>query len=92
VSHFVADIKLLSTSEGGRKGPLIRGEWRTVLGINGDHWSARLTFEGEPAPGDAFRAQVALLHPDQALRFFQVGSEFMVSDGGTKATGLVVVG
>jgi hypothetical protein len=44
--EFFADIYLLPAEAGGRRGPLVSGEWRTVLGINDEHWSARLTFVG----------------------------------------------
>ena len=88
--HFVANVQLLSTAEGGRKGPLLSGEWRTVLGINNEHLSARLAFSGQPAPGESFVAQVQLLRPDVALPFFQAGAEFTVWEGDTKGVGQVV--
>jgi hypothetical protein len=88
--EFFADIYLLPTEAGGRKGPLGSGEWRTVLGINDELWSARLTFMGQPQPGDAFQAGVQLLFPEPALPYFTVGSEFTVWEGGTKGTGRVV--
>ena len=87
---FLADIQLLPTEAGGRQGPLFSGEWRTVLGINNEHWSARLAFSGQPAPGQSFTAQVHLLRPDLALSFFQVGAEFTIWEGGTKGAGQVV--
>jgi len=87
--HFVADIHLLHTQAGGRASPLVSGEWRTVLGINDEHWSARLTFPGNPSPGDAFQASVQLLVPD-AAQYFPVGANFTVWEGGTKGTGRVV--
>ena len=59
--HLTAEIHLLATEEGGRQGPLISGEWRTVLEVNGEHWSARLTFVGEPSPGESFLANVEFL-------------------------------
>ena len=88
--QFLANIQLLPTEAGGRKGQLPSGEWRTVLGINNELWSARLTFSGQPAPGQSFVAQVQLLLPDLARPFFQVGAEFTVWEGGTKGVGQVV--
>ncbi|MCW2294594.1 hypothetical protein M2262_004644 [Pseudomonas sp. BIGb0408] len=87
---FFADIYLLPADVGGRQWPLVSGEWRTVLSINKEHWSARLTFEGQPAPGETFYAVVQLLLPEQALSYFAVGAEFTVWEGGTKGTGRVV--
>ena len=88
--HFVAEIHLLPTDAGGRKDPLVSGEWRTVLGINDEHWSARLAFSADPSPGETFCAGVQLLYPDRALQFFTAGAEFTVWEGGTRGTGRVV--
>jgi hypothetical protein len=88
--QFTAEIHLPATETGGRKGPLLSGEWRTVLGVNNGHWSARITFAGQPSPGQSFTAGVELLRPDVALEFFTLGAEFTVWEGGTKGTGRVV--
>ena len=88
--EFFADIYLLPAEAGGMKGPLVSGEWRTVLGINNEHWSARLYSAGQPAPGETFHAGVQLLFPEPALPYFAVGAEFTVWEGGTKGTGRVV--
>ena len=88
--EFFADLYLLPTEAGGRQGPLVSGVWRTMLGINGEHWSARLTFAGQPAPGETFHSGVQLLVPEVALSYFAVGVEFTVWEGGTKGTGRVV--
>jgi hypothetical protein len=87
--HFVAEIQLLDTAAGGRIRPLVSGEWRTVLGISGEHWSARLTFKDNPGPGDAFEARVQLLIPE-ASENFPVGAAFTVWENGTKGTGRVL--
>ncbi len=86
---FVAEIHLLPVERGGRVGPLVSGEWRTVLGINNEHWSARLLFDSVPAPGDTFRATVQLLVPE-AKQHFPLGAEFTVWEGGTKGVGHVL--
>lgn len=86
---FVADIELLSTEAGGRNIPLMGGEWRTVLGVNGEYWSALLTFDGEPGPGAIFEADVWLLMSDVALPMFEEGKVFEVWEGGTRAWGCV---
>jgi hypothetical protein len=61
-----------------------------VLGINNEHWSALLTFSGQPSPGETFQAWVKLLLPAAALPYFVIGAEFTVWEGGTKGTGRVV--
>lgn len=80
---FAAEIHLLPAERGGRVGPLVHGEWRTVLGINNEHLSARLLFDEAPAPGDSFRATVQLLVPE-AIHHFPVGAEFTVWESGAK--------
>jgi hypothetical protein len=86
---FAAEIHLLGTDAGGRLGSLVSGEWRTVLGVNNSHWSARLTFEGSPAPGDFFQAEVKLL-VSGARQYFSEGVEFTVWENGTKGMGRVL--
>ena len=87
--HFAVEIQLLPAEQGGRVGPLASGEWRTVLSINNEHWSARLMFDGAPTPGESFRATVQLLLPE-AQQHFPEGVEFKVWEGGTKGVGHVL--
>lgn len=89
-ADFVAQIQLLPTEAGERTRALVSGEWRTVLGINNEHWSARLTFSGEPTPGESLVSQVQLLLPELALQYFTVGADFTVWEGGTKGVGKVI--
>ena len=86
---FLAEIHLSSTQEGGRAGPLVSGEWRTIFGLGEENWSARLLFEGNPLPGDTFQARVQMLMPE-AYQHFPVGTEFSVWEGGTKGKGRVL--
>jgi hypothetical protein len=88
-AHFVAEIHLLPIETGSRSTPLASGEWRTILGIGNEHWSARLTFADSPGPGDTFHATVQLLVPD-ALKYFSVGSDFTVWENGNKGIGRVL--
>ena len=85
--EFFADIYLFPTEAGGRQQPLRGGEWRTILGINNEHWSARLTFAGQPLPGDTFRAGVQLLFPEKALQYFAIGAESLSGKAAPKALG-----
>ena len=65
------------------------GEWRTVLGVEGKNWSARLVFSGSPSPGETFHASVKLLLPE-AFSQFPIGAVFTVWEGDIRATGRVV--
>jgi len=87
---FVATIRLLPTEAGGREGPLLSGEWRTILRAHGENWSARLIFSGQHGPGQSFVSEVQLLVPEIALPFFSVGVEFTVWEGSPKGVGQVV--
>lgn len=88
---FSAEICLQLTESGGRAVPLPSDEWRTVLGIGDENWSARILFSGNPAPGETFAATVQLLVPE-AAQHFPAGAEFTVWEGGTKGTGHVLSG
>ena len=88
---FGVEIHLLPMDAGGRTGSLVHGDWRTVIGINSEHWSARLLFSGNPLPGETFPATMQLLMPE-AAQYFPVGAEFTVWESGTKATGRVLSG
>ena len=87
--QLVAQINLLPTEHGGRFTPLVSGEWRTVFGIGGEHWSARLQFSGNPAPGETFEAGVQFLVAE-AVQHFPVGAHFTVWENGNKGEGRVL--
>ena len=86
---FAAEIHLWPTEAGGRAIPLPHDEWRTVLGIDGQYWSARLLLSGTHAPGEIFRAQVQLLFPE-AIEHFPMGAKFSIWEGRAKGEGCVL--
>jgi hypothetical protein len=88
-TQVTAELHLLSSADGGRHGALPSNQWRTVLRVGGGNWSARLTFVGQPAPGDTFTADIEFLTPREALCHFPVGAKFEVWEGGVKASGVV---
>ena len=86
--QFVAEIHFFpGQMHNGSQGS--DSEWRTIVGINGEQWLARLTFTGNPAPGDTFPASVQLLIPS-AAQHFSIGAEFSVWESGMKGSGRVV--
>jgi len=89
-ADFSAEITLLPTEAGGRRGPLVQGEWKTVLGVGNVNWSALMMFEGAPEPGETFYAEIWLLLPNKALIMFSTGVKFTVWEGGTKGLGQVL--
>ena len=84
-----AEIQLFATQDGGRVGGLVSGEWRTILVVGEENWSARLTFEGAPLPGDTFQAWVQMLFPE-AYPLLPVGTDFTVWENGTQGRGRVL--
>jgi len=60
-----------------------------VLGIEGQHWSARLLFPGELAPGQTCQAVAQLLVAD-ALTHFPIGAKFTLWHGGVVGSGRVL--
>ena len=87
-ASFTAEIYLFSTTDSGRQGPLPLGEWRTILRVGEENWSARLAYAGSPNPGERFVAIVRLLAPE-ASQFFPLGTEFTVLERGNKGAGRV---
>lgn len=86
--QFVAEIHLFPDQIQNRSDGL-DGEWRTILGIDGEQWLARLSFTGNPMPGDTFPASVQLLI-SSAAQHFSIGVEFSVWEAGMKGAGRVV--
>lgn len=86
---LIADLCLLSNPSIGAPTELSKGEWQTVLEVDGEYWSAMLNFEGEHPSGEHFDAQVWLLYLHSALPMFGEGVSFTVWEGETRAVGTV---
>ena len=89
-AQLEVEIVLAPSDSGGLANAVTGGEWRTVLGVDGEHWSARLHFHGKLEPGKKSRATVEFLFP-QALEHFPAGAEFTVWHGGIVGCGRVVL-
>jgi hypothetical protein len=90
--EIVVDIDLLSSAEGGRKGPIPSGIFRGIFGVDGQHFSAAF-FVCNPsgfAPGESGQFVVQFLFPDAAVPFFPVGTSFSVWEGRTIGNGCVM--
>lgn len=85
---FVATIQLYPRNSGGRSEALTGGEWQVLLAFPGQKASARLTFIGEPVPGEKFVATIHLLETESTISI-PAGTKFIVWDGGTRGTGIV---
>ncbi|WAC74384.1 hypothetical protein OU995_06605 [Roseateles sp. SL47] len=94
IEHFHPDLRvridLLAASKGGRSTPLRGGEFRTVFGIEGAHWSCRLAL---PDAGlDATMSQVIEVQflAEDARQHFPLGASFSVWEGRDIGSGLVL--
>mgnify|MGYP003397847056 CR=1 len=88
-AQLEVEIVLAPSDRGGLTHAITGGEWRTVLGIGGEHWSARLLFQHEITPGEKCHAQVEFLFPE-ATEHFPAGAEFTVWHGGVVGGGRVI--
>lgn len=89
--HLKIQLTLLATAAGGRKGPIIPGEFRTVLSASGRNFSASLFLEALAVPGgNAVNCDVTLLDPTRALSYFPAGAQFELWEGGRKGYGFVL--
>jgi hypothetical protein len=86
---LIADLCLLSNPSMGSPAELSKGEWQTVLEVDGEYWSAMLNFEGRHVSGEHFDAEVWLLYLNTALPSFEEGVSFTVWEGETRAVGTV---
>jgi hypothetical protein len=77
------DITFLPTANGGRKGPILAGEYRGVLGVGAEHFSVRffVPYEDGIAPGESKVFGVQFLVPKIALPLFTPGTRFPVWEG-----------
>lgn len=89
--HLSAQLTLLPTSAGGRRNGILPGEFRTVLGVSGRHFSAALHLQEMAQPGgSAVFCDVTFLDPELAVPFFPPGVQFELWEGGRKGYGSVL--
>ena len=89
--EIVVEITLLPTALGGRKGPILEGEYRGVLGVGAEHFSVRffVPYEGGISPGETKAFGVQFLVPEAAPPLFAPGTQFTVWEGGVIGQGIV---
>jgi hypothetical protein len=85
------ELSLAPTDQGGRKTPLLPGEFRTVLAQSNKYHSARIVVPFAMAPGGPpVECEVAFLDPGYALQHFPKGATFEFWEGGVKGHGRVI--
>ena len=89
--HVSVQLTLLPTASGGRRGGILPGEFRTVLGVSGRHFSAVLHLQEVATPGGpAVFCEATFLDPELAIPFFPPGTQFELWEGGRKGYGSVL--
>ncbi|WP_201312935.1 hypothetical protein [Dyella sp. EPa41] len=86
---FIAEIYLVPTESGGCDSHLSGGEWRSVVEMGHEFWSATLHFDGEHLQGEWFEVEVRLLLADVALPMMEAGMSFAVWEDESQARGVV---
>jgi len=88
--EIFATITLFASGRGGRQSAL-SSEYRGVLGIGGEHFSARFEIPAglTLSPGESLEAGIQFLFPEMALPMFSVGATFTIWEGRDIGTGTV---
>ena len=90
--EIIVEMRLLSCEEGGRRSPIRQGEYRGILGIGSENFSARFFVpvpQGISSNG-VHRLGVQFLFPEAALPHFPIGTSFNLWEGHIIGNGKVV--
>ena len=90
--EIIARLNLLPAGAGGLGLPILSGDFKTILTIGTESFSARVAEpEGRPlSPGASADVSVQFLVPDAALPKFQPGVQFKIWEGTDIGTGEVL--
>jgi hypothetical protein len=90
--EIIVEITLYPSEVGGRKGAILQGEYRGVLGVGSENFSVRffVPFEDGFSPSQTQRFGVQFLVPEAALPHFPAGAEFSVWEGRVIGSGRVL--
>jgi hypothetical protein len=89
-SEIFARITLVASADGGRRTPIRSGEYRGILSVGGENFSARFTVPDGATPGDTIEVGIQFLSPEKALPRFGVGTRFTLSEGHSIGDGVVL--
>lgn len=80
---IIAQVTLLSTTEGGRQGPTPSNYFGCPLGFENEYFDVRLDLSevGSVAPGDTVRVPAKFLCPDLIKNRLSVGCVFILWEG-----------
>jgi hypothetical protein len=90
--EIIARLSLFPTEAGGRGLPPRQGDWRTILTVGSESFSARVAARVGHLlePGATSEAEVQFLFPDAALPRFKPGIQFKIWEGTDVGTGEVL--
>ena len=90
--EIIVEITLHPSEADGRKGAILQGEYRGVLGIGSENFSVRffVPLKDGFSPNQTHRFGVQFLVPEAALPHFPVGAEFSVWEGRVIGSGRVL--
>src|SRR5688500_20272972 len=90
--EIIARLNLFPTEAGGRGLPPRQGDWRTILTVGSESFSARVSAAAGHSlePGATGEAEVQFLVPDAALARFKPGVQFKSWEGTEVGTGEVL--
>ena len=90
--HVIARLSLFSAEVGGKGLAPRPGDWRTVLTVGAESFSARVAAADDQAlqPGEIADAAIQFLMPDVALAMFKPGVKFKIWEGRDIGSGEVL--
>jgi hypothetical protein len=90
--HLIADLKLLTTEEGGRRTVLSADQYGCPFGFEGEYFECRLDLSnvGPIAPGGHAQVPVRFFHPELVVPRLAPGTSFTLWEGKTIGLGTVV--
>ena len=82
--HILAEVRLLPTEAGGRKGPTPSDIFVCQIGGGGEYFEMRMDLRGigSLSPGMTARVPIRFSRPEYVLLWIQVGTEFSLRESG----------
>ena len=90
--HILAEVRLLATEAGGRKGPTPPDAFVCQMGSGSEYFEMRMDLSsiGSLYPGSTARVPIRFSHPKYVNPLIQVGMEFSLNEGGKIGGGKVL--
>jgi hypothetical protein len=87
----IIDVRFLTSAEGGRAGPLIRGEHRCIAVLDGANHDCLIYYKGQTLDlGQRYELPVRFLFPEDVAHKLAVGAAISLRELRTIAEGTIV--